>query len=69
MLSQVMDGLFQSVSLEKGIEKTINFLGKTYKADYIGLMRYVEEIADYDLEYQWFGKSSRLEPLSMNRFL
>lgn len=69
MLSQVMDALFQSVSLEKGIEKTINFLGKTYKADYIGLMRYVEEIANYDLEYQWFSKSSQLEPLSMNRCL
>lgn len=69
MLLQVMEALFQSVSIEKGIEKTIDFLGKNYKADYIGMMRYVEEIADYDLEQQWFSKNSLLEPFSMKRFI
>lgn len=69
MLTQVMDALFQSVSIEKGIEKTIDLLGKTYQPDYIGLMRYVEEIADYDLEYQWFSRKSRLESFSVKRFL
>lgn len=69
MLSQVMEALFQSVSIEKGIEKTIDFLGKTYKADYIGLMRYVEEIADYQMEYQSFGNRGHVETFSVHKFL
>ncbi len=69
MLSQVMDDLFQSVSIEKGIEKTINFLEKTYKVDYVALMRYVEEIADYHVEYEEFRKPGHMEAFSLNKFL
>lgn len=68
MLSQVMDALFQSTSLEKGIEKTLDFLGKTYQPDYIGLMRYVEEIADYELKYQWTKSSDTLVSFSMHQY-
>ncbi len=68
MLSQVMDALFQSSSLEKGIEKTLDFIGKTYEPDYIGLMRYVEDIADYELRYQWTKSIQPLVSFSMHQY-
>ncbi len=69
MISQVMDDLFQSTSVEKGIERTINNLGRKYKPAYIGLMRYKEKLGDYELGFQWRSEDCDMEPFDMKAYV
>lgn len=69
MITQVMDDLFQSTSVEKGIERTINNLGRKYSPAFIGLLRYKEKLGDYELGFQWRSEECEIQSFDMKAFV
>ncbi len=55
----VIDMLFQSSSIPKGIEKTIDYLGDAYMPDYIGIAELKGE--NVSVNYEWINTESKIK--------
>ncbi len=55
----VIDMLFQSSSISKGIEKTLDYLGDAYMPDYIGIAELKGE--SVSVNYEWINTDSKIK--------